>query len=185
MSTTAVIAIVVVAIIVLAVLGWVYTQRRRSEQLQERFGPEYDRAVNQYGTKSSAESVLEARQERVESVHLHALPADERDRLEQSWRAVEARFVDDPPGAVVAADDLIGEVMRARGFPKSDFEQRVGDLSATYPDLTNDYRTSHEVALKSRNGDATTEDLRRAMVSCKNIFQELLGSRHENRREAA
>lgn len=185
MSTTAVIAIVVVAIIVVAVVAWVYSQRRRTEDLQDRFGPEYDRAVNQYGDKSAAESVLEARQDRVESVHLHSLPDDERERLEQSWRSVEARFVDDPPGAVVAADDLIAEVMRGRGFPKSDFEQRVGDLSVTYPDLTNDYRTGHEVALKSRNGEATTEDLRKAMVSYKNIFQELLSGRQVNRREAA
>ncbi len=185
MSTTAVIAIVIVAIIVLAVVGWIYTQRRRSEELQQRFGPEYDRAMREYGSKGSAESVLEARQERVESVHLHPIPPDERQRLEQSWRSVEARFVDDPLGAVVAGDDVIAEVMKARGFPESDFEQRVNDLSATYPDLTNDYRTGHEVAMKSRRGEASTEDLRKAMVSYKAIFEKLLGARESDQTEAA
>ncbi|HEX9014432.1 MAG TPA: hypothetical protein VF960_00355 [Chloroflexota bacterium] len=184
MSTTAVVAIVIVAIIVVAVAVWVYTQRQKSEQLREDFGPEYDRAVDEYGTKGSAEAVLEARRERVESVELHPIGAEERGRFEEAWRSVEARFVDDPLGAVVAADEVIAEVMEARGYPKSDFEQRVGDLSATHPDLTDDYRTGHEVALSSRRGEAGTEDLRKAMVSYKRIFQELL-SEEGSQREAA
>ena len=185
MSTETVIAIVVVALIVLAVVAWVYSQRRRSEDLQERFGPEYDRAVDQYGTKSNAEAVLEARQQRVENVRVRPISPDDRQRLEQSWHGVEARFVDDPPGAVVAADDLIADVMRVRGYPEADFEQRVGDLSATFPSLTNDYRTGHEVALSSRRGEASTEDLRRAMVSYKTIFEKLLGAHEGTEREAA
>lgn len=185
MSTTAVIAIVIVAIVVVAVVAWMYSQRQKSEQLREHFGPEYDRAVDQYGTKSSAEAVLEARQERVENVEVRPLPPGDRQRLEDAWHSVEARFVDDPLGAVVAADDLIVEVMEARGYPKSDFEQRVGDLSASYPNLTNDYRTGHEVALSSRRGEASTEDLRRAMVSYKNIFRELLGTPEDRQMEAA
>ena len=185
MTTGSVIAIVIAAIIVVAVVAWVYAQRRRSDQLRQRFGPEYDRAVQQYGQKSNAEAVLEARQKRAEHLHLHPVSPDDRARLDQSWHSVESKFVDDPSGAVAEADDLVVETMRARGYPDTDFEQRVGDLSATYPNLADDYRATHEIALKSRQGQASTEDLRKAMVTYKTLFEQLLDARDSKRKEAA
>ena len=185
MTTGVWIAIAVIVIIVVAVVAWALARRRRSEQLRQRFGPEYDRAVQQYGQKSNAEAVLEARQSRAEHLHLRPVSTEDQARLEQSWRSVESRFVDDPAGAVAAADDLVAEVMRARGYPDTDFEQRVGDLSATYPHLADDYRAVHEVALESRRGEASTEDLRKAMVTYKGLFEDLLEARGSARKEAA
>ncbi len=179
------IAIAVIVIVVVAVVAWALAQRRRSEQLRQRFGPEYDRAVQQYGQKSNAEAVLEARQSRAEHIHLHPISTEDQARLEQSWGSVESRFVDDPAGAVAAADDLVTEVMRARGYPEGDFEQRVGDLSATHPHLADDYRTVHETALASRRGEGSTEDLRKAMVTYKGLFENLLETRGSERKEAA
>ncbi len=184
-SRETVIALVILAIIVVAIVAWAYSRRRRSDQLKERFGPEYDHAVEQYGDQHHAEAVLEARQERAQHLDIHALSTEDHSRLMQSWRSVEARFVDDPAGAVVAADDLVAEVMKARGYPDADFEQRMGDLSATYPDLVDDYRSTHEVALGTRRGEASTEERRRAMVTYKHVFGRLLETGESERREAA
>jgi len=185
MSTTAVIAIVIVAIIVVAVVAWLYSQRRRSAQLRERFGPEYGHAVEQYGKQGNAEAVLEARQERAERFSVHSLTPEDRARLIPEWRSVETRFVDDPAGAVGAADALVSEVMMARGYPEADFEQRLNDISATNPDLANDYRATHNIALSSQRGEASTEDLRKAMVTYKNAFENLLGTPQSERSEVA
>ena len=185
MSTTALIGIVIVAIIVVAAVAWMYSRRRRSEQLRERFGPEYGHAVQQYGEQHNAEAVLEARQERAERFNMQSLTSEDRARFEEGWRSVQTRFVDDPAGAVGAADALVSEVMTARGYPDADFEQRLGDISATNPDLASDYRATHNIALSSQRGDASTEDLRKAMVTYKNAFEKLLGTPQSERSEAA
>lgn len=177
--------VAVIVVIAIVAIALVYSRRRRSAGLRDQFGPEYDRAVHDYGDQSRAESVLEARRARVENLHLHVVSNEERSHFVDAWRVLEARFVDDPRGAVADADRLIGEVMQARGFPSTDYEQRVTDLSATYPQLVDDYRTTHEIVLRSQHNENTTEDLRQAMKSFRALFGELVGTKDAEPRRAA
>jgi hypothetical protein len=171
-STTLLIIAVAAVVIVAAV--WLLLGRRRSEALRQRFGPEYDHAVRAEGDARRAEAALEARARRVEALHIQPLAPADASRFEASWRAVQARFVDDPKGAVTEGDRLVGEVMAARGYPVGDFEQRVADISVDHPDVVMNYRAAREIALLHGRGEATTEDLRQAMVHYRALFHELL-----------
>jgi hypothetical protein len=177
MTQSTMIAIVVVAVIVLAAVGWLIWQRRRSDALRTQYGPEYDRAVNQLGDKRRAESELVKRQERVEQLDIRPLSAAQRTDYENRWRAVQSKFVDDPKGAVTDADGLVENVMKARGYPVSDFDQRAADLSVHHPRVVENYRAARDIALRHRRGEATTEDLRQAMVFYRALFQDLLEDR--------
>jgi hypothetical protein len=175
-SSTGIAILVVVILVVVILLALVFSRRRRTEGLRGRFGPEYDRAVKDSGNRGSAESELQARGERVDHLNTHDLSPEARARFIEAWRALEARFVDDPSGAVTEADRLIGEAMQARGYPVTDFAQRVTDLSATYPQLVDDYRLMHETAMRSQRGEATTEELRKGLVACRTLIGELVGA---------
>jgi len=171
------IAIVVVAVLVLAAVGWLVWQRRRSDALRSQYGPEYDRAVNQMGDKRRAESELVKRQERVEQFDIRPLSAAQRNDYTDRWRTVQAKFVDDPKGAVTDADGLVESVMKVRGYPVTDFDQRAADLSVHHPRVVENYRAARDIALRHRRGEATTEDLRQAMVYYRALFQDLLEDR--------
>jgi hypothetical protein len=132
MDQSTVIAIVV-GVIVLAAVGWLVWQRQRSEQLRSRYGPEYERTVTQVGDKRRAESELLKRQERVAQLDIRPLSAEQCTSYMQQWRTVQTRFVDDPKGAVTEADRLVEDVMKNRGYPISDFDQRAADLSVHHP----------------------------------------------------
>jgi hypothetical protein len=175
---------IVVGVLVLAAVGWYLWQRRRSEALQARYGSEYDRAVHQVGDKRRAESELLKRQERVEHLEIRALAAEERGRFVEQWRAVQARFVDDPKGAVGDADRLVEEVMKARGYPVADFDQRAADLSVHHPSVVANYRAARDIAARHRRGEASTEDLRQAMVHYRELFADLLEDRERTPTEA-
>jgi hypothetical protein len=166
--------IVAVAAVVIVSLVWMVLSRRRSEQLRERFGPEYDRALKTEGNFKRAERALEARAKRVDALHIRPLLPDDAARFDANWRAVQARFVDDPKGAVTEADRLVGEVMTARGYPVGDFEQRVADISVDPPDVVMNYRAAREIAISHSRGQASTEDLRQAMVHYRSLFKDLL-----------
>lgn len=177
MSAAAVIGILV-ALIVVGVAAWyVVMQRRRTQDLQARYGPEYARTVNQVGDQRRAEHELEKRQERVEHLEIRPLSAEQRGRFTQQWRNVQAMFVDDPRGAVTRADGLVEEVMKTRGYPVSDFDQRAADLSVHHGRVVENYRAARDIALRHRRGMATTEDLRQAMVYYRELFQDLLEDR--------
>jgi hypothetical protein len=167
-----VIALAVVAVI--AVAAWMLTSRRRSEQLRNDFGPEYDRTLNAYGDRGRAERELAARQERVEKLNIHPLDPAERTRFVEQWRSTQARFVDDPSAAIREADQLIGDVMRTRGYPVGDFEARAADISVDHPDVVSNYRAAHALAIANDQGKASTEDLRQAMVHYRALFEDLL-----------
>jgi hypothetical protein len=167
------IAGLVIAIVVIAAIAFV-TSRRRSQKLRERFGPEYDRVVKQEGDPRKAEGVLEFRQKRRDKFHLRPLPAADRSSFAVRWNEVQARFVDDPRGAVTTADSLVTDVMQARGYPTGEFEQRAADLSVDYPLIVENYRAAHAIAARHSEGKASTEDLRQAMVHYRLLFQELL-----------
>jgi len=179
-----VIAVVVIAVIVVAVMALMASRKRRSRQLRERFGPEYDRVVRQEGDPRKAEGVLEFRQKRREKFHIRPLAAADRSSFAVRWNEVQARFVDDPRGAVTVADSLVTEVMQLRGYPIGEFEQRAADLSVDYPLIVDNYRAAHDIALRHSAGKASTEDLRQAMVHYRALFQELLDeSKTETRME--
>jgi len=173
MSQTALIvaAIVIVALIAAGVL---LMQRRRSEHLQSRFGPEYERTVDQTGNRRKAEAELADREKRIEKLDIRPLdPATRRGFMER-WAETQARFVEDPPRAVMFADALLAEVMKARGYPVQDFEQRATDISVNYPDVVEHYRAAHDIAVRQSRGEASTEDLRQAMIHCRALFEELV-----------
>ncbi len=164
---------VVVAIVVLGV-WWGAMRTRRTRSLQERFGPEYDRTIDRSGGRRDAERELREREKRHDELELRPLSPEARVGYVQEWRDTKGRFVDDPKGAVVRADELVQQVMRDRGYPMDDFEQRAADISVEHPDLVEKYRTAHGIALASERGEASTEDLRHSVRHYGALFVELL-----------
>ena len=177
MSTTALASIIALAVIVVVgIAAWMFLRRRRTEGLRTRFGgPEYARAIEEGGSRRHAEAGLDARKERVESFHIRPLASADHARFTESWRKLQARFVDSPGGAVTEADQLLGDVMSTRGYPVSDFEQRAADISVDHPLVLTNYRAAHEIALRQTQGKASTEDLRQAMIHYRTLFEELVG----------
>jgi hypothetical protein len=178
MSTTEIALIIVFVVIVVAVIATLlFLRKRRTERLRGKFGgAEYARAVKEDGSRRRAEAGLDKRTERVESFHVRPLVPGDRARFEDSWRRIQARFVDGPAVAVMEADQLLGDVMSTRGYPVSDFEQRAADISVDHPLVMENYRTAHEIALRQSKGkgQASTEDLRQAMIHYRTLFEELV-----------
>jgi hypothetical protein len=176
MPTWAWVLIAVAAVVLLAAAVWVWAARRRTEHLRARFGPEYDRAVQSADGRREGEAELVAREERHEQFELRPLSAPARDRYLESWRVVQAQFVDDPRGAVASADSMIQSVMRDCGYPVEDFDQRASDLSVDHAHVAEHYREGHRLATESAHGDDSTEDLRHAMQHYRALFEELVDS---------
>jgi hypothetical protein len=169
--------IVIVVLVALVLIGaWVQSGRSRREKLQSRFGPEYDRAIEEAGSRKEAERELAAREKRVQAFDMRTLTPDEQHEFSQRWRAAQARFVDDPAQAIADANGLVDEVMRARGYPMGDFEQRAADLSVDHADVVSNYRAARELVVKNELKLASTEDLRQAMVHFRSLFDDLLGA---------
>jgi hypothetical protein len=166
--------IVVAAVVVIAVVAWRAVAARRTRTLQDRFGPEYSRTLEGSDSKRDAEAELRAREERRERLDIRPLPAAARERYLDEWRRVQALFVDDPQGAVHDGDMLIQSVMRDRGYPVDDFEQRSADVSVDHPNVVENYREGHRLANANARGDGTTEDLRQAMRHYRALFEELV-----------
>ena len=164
---------VVVAIVVLGVL-FSALRTRRSRSLQDQFGREYDRTVDKAGGRREAERELAERQKRHDELELKPLPPEARERYLKQWQQTQSRFVDDPTGAVSEADDLVNRVMRDRGYPVDDFEQRAADISVEHPELVERYRTANGIARASEQGKASTEDLRHSVRHYRALFVELL-----------
>jgi hypothetical protein len=167
--------VVAAAVVVLLVVGgWSLAAGKRRRQLQERFGPEYERVTAESGDRRDAESELLARQKRREQLEIRPLDPDARDRYAIAWREIQARFVDDPVVAVKEADGLVTDVMRNRGYPIEDFDQRAADISVDYPVVVENYRAAQVITLRNEEGRAGTEDLRQAMVHYRSLFRGLL-----------
>ncbi len=165
---------VVVVLVVVAILIWVSARRRHMAKLREHFGPEYDHAVQSMGDERKAVAELEERQKRVDAMEIQPLSTVQRDRYMSQWRAIQTNFVDDPRQALAGADQLIKEVMQVRGYPVADFEQQAGDLSVHYPKVVTNYRHAHEIAQRSAQGQADTEEIRQAMVDYRSLFEDLV-----------
>jgi hypothetical protein len=179
----AVLAIIlaVVAIVIAALALYLSLENRRSLRLRSRFGPEYDRTLQLEGNQRRAERDLERRTKRVERLHIEPLSMRDRERFLAVWRADQARFVDDPAGSVAEADRLVQEVMKARGYPVVDFDQRADDISVDHPHIVMNYRAAHQIAVRHRTGQATTEDLRKALVYYRGLFDDLLETQEVTR----
>jgi hypothetical protein len=174
MENPVVVVLVIALVAACAVAGWLYYQKKRSERLQFRFGPEYDRALSEHHDQGEAERDLKERADRVEQLNIRRLDRDERNRFAERWRQVQAQFVDGPNRATDEADELVGEVMAARGYPVGDFEQRAADVSVNHPRVVEHYRVAHMIALRNARGDADTEQLRQALVHFRALFEDLL-----------
>jgi hypothetical protein len=163
-------------ILTIAVLAWLYVRKRRNTTagLRQKFGPEYERAVQQQGSERKAEAKLADRQERVEKLNIRDLDPMERERFSKQWESVQSRFVDSPRGAVAEADDLVSSLMKTRGYPISDFDQRAADISVDHPRVVENYRSAHAIALQVGKNGASTEDLRTAMIHYRSLFGELV-----------
>jgi hypothetical protein len=174
MQDQLVLILLVALVIAVGVAIWLYMRQRRTETLRGRFGPQYDRTLQRSGDRHTAEATLQERQERVEHLRLRPLASRERDQFAEQWRSAQAQFVDDPKGAIGQADQLVGEVMQVRGYPVGDFEQRAADISVDHPQVVDNYRKAHRLALKSERSGAETEELRQAMVHYRALFEDLL-----------
>lgn len=166
----------IIVLIALVGIALIIIGQRRTRELREKFGPEYDHAVKSIRDRNKAEAELHKREERVQKLNIRPLTAADRTRFEQSWLAAQSRFVDDPRGAIGEADRLVGDVMRIRGYPVADFDQRAADVSVDHPNVVSEYRAAHEIAQRDVLGRATTEDLRTAIVHYRALFQDLLVS---------
>jgi hypothetical protein len=167
--------LIVVVIVVVAAIGFIFYFTKRSQRLRQKFGPEYTRTVEETGNKYKAEAKLEKLEKRVDKFSVHPLQPDEATRFRDSWRVIQAQFVDDPRTALDAADSLVAEVLTARGYPVADFEERASEISVNHALVVEHYRAAHEIALKHKKGQATTEDLRQGMIHYRTLFDDLLG----------
>jgi hypothetical protein len=164
--------IVVIALIALTV--WLIYKKKQSSRLKERFGSEYGRSVDELGSRKKAESELKAREQRVESLDILPLTPSEAARYSQAWNDLQGRFVDNPKGVVVQADQLVRELMLKRGYPMGDFERRAADISVDHPAVVEHYRAAQAIAVRDKRGEADTEDLRKAVVHYRVLFDGLL-----------
>ena len=173
-TQTWLIVVGVAVLVLIALAAWFFYQKKQSQRLQQRFGPEYKRAIDQLGSRTKAESELKEREKRVERLHIVPLAPSEAARFSQAWKAVQSRFVDNPKNAVVEADKLVRELMQKRGYPVGDFERRAADISVDHPNVVENYRVAQAIAMRAERGGADTEELRKAVVHYRALFAELL-----------
>lgn len=176
MSTGTIVAIVIaIAAILVALL--MYMQKERTRKLRSKYGPEYDRLAKEFGSSKRAESDLEHREKRLQKIPIRALTEQERNKFGEAWRQEQARFVDNPATAVASADGLVTDLMKARGYPMGDFEQRAADISVDHPRVVENYRAAHAIASTQDASQPDTEALRKAMVHYRALFEDLLEER--------
>jgi hypothetical protein len=179
MTTSTVFILVIVAFVLgalLALLVYRSYRDRQARRIREHFGPEYSRLSQEKGALA-AERELARREERAAKFHIKPLPVDAKGPFVSRWQGVQSEFVDNPQESLAHADDLLGEVMSARGYPVKDFEQRAADLSVEHPVVVQHYHAAHEIALRLKDGQSTTEDLRQAMIHYRALFDELVSGR--------
>jgi hypothetical protein len=169
-------AVLIIAAIMVGAVLYRQQQAQRRRHLREQFGPEYDRLVAATGSSRAAERELDARTQRAAAFHIRTLSPEERAGFTTRWQQVQAEFVDNPKASLAHADELLGEVMSTRGYPVQDFEQRAADLSVDHPVVVQHYHAAHGIALRHKKDQATTEDLRRAMIHYRTLFEELVSN---------
>jgi hypothetical protein len=178
-------AVVLVVLIIVALVGFEHRRKNRTQALRNRFGTEYDRAVVEHGSPRKAEAKLAERETRVNALNIRELGSTERERFIAEWQTVQSRFVDHPKAAVTEADDVIAALLEARGFPKDNFEQRAADISVSYPGVMENYRVAHSIAVRPGRTEASTEELRTAMIQYRSIFDELVQAQKLQEKKSA
>lgn len=173
-TTIIIVLAALVAVAAIAAAVWMYLQKKQTERLHSRFGTEYDRLAAAEGDRGRTEKALHEREKRVEKLNLVPLSPEDRDRFTGAWQLEQAGFVDDPRTAVANADKLVNEVMKARGYPMGDFEQRAADISVDHSLVVTNYRIAHDIALRDRGGETSTEELRTALLHYRMLFEDLL-----------
>lgn len=165
---------IAVAVILAVAIGWLVYSKHQSTRLQRRFGPEYDATIKRLGSKAKAEAELKRREKRV--AHFEIVPLEPADvsRFSQAWARLQGSFVDDPKGVLIEADRLVRELLLKRGYPVADFELRAADISVDHPIVVNNYRAAQRIVSLDQRGEASTEDLRKAVVHFRALFDELL-----------
>jgi len=171
-QTLAIFAVLVLAVI--AIVAWAWSRRQQSKRLEQRFGPEYNRTVENLGDRAKAEAELRDRERRVGQLEIVPLAPADAARYTQEWKTIQGRFVDNPKGVLADADHLVRELMAARGYPMGDFDRRAADISVHHPHVVEHYRAAQAVALRDRRGEADTEELRQAVVHYRALFDDLL-----------
>jgi hypothetical protein len=177
-QTWIVAAVILLALVAAALLISRSVRRRQSVRLQQRFGPEYRRVISERGDRTKAEAELLAREKRVQRFKLVSLTPEDASRFSQDWSGLQTRFVDNPKGVVVEADRLVRDLMVKRGYPMVEFERRAADISVDYPTVVETYRAARAIAERDQQGQASTEELRKAVVYYRALFDELLEVRH-------
>ncbi|MGA2707001.1 MAG: hypothetical protein ACLQJ0_18855 [Steroidobacteraceae bacterium] len=173
-NTQLILIVGVIAAALIAVTAWILYRKKQSKRLQDRFGAEYGRAVDELGNRAKAEAELKAREHRVKGLHIAALTATDAAKFSKAWSELQGRFVDDPQGVVVQADQLVRELMLKRGYPMADFEHRAADISVDHPGVVLHYRAAQAITVSSERNEASTEELRKAVVHYRALFDELL-----------
>ncbi|GGD66716.1 hypothetical protein [Croceicoccus mobilis] len=166
--------VIIAAAVIAALAIWYFISRNRTKRLRDRFGDEYDRTVETTGNTGKAEHELEERQRRVAALDIRPLTVAEHERFVHEWTEVKSIFVNSPAEAVLHADRTIGALMKARGFPVADFDQRHADLTVDHPEVARRYREGHDIAVRQGRDDVSTEDLRQAMIHYEALYDELI-----------
>lgn len=174
-----------VALALIALAAWLIYRKKQSHRLQLRFGPEYERTVNKLGSRAKAESELKALEKRVERLKISPLSLADAARFSHAWKVLQGSFIDNPKGVVVQADQLVRELMTKRGYPMGDFEHRAADISVDRPAVVAHYRAAQAIAVRDRRGEADTEELRKAVVHYRALFDELLEIREARPAQAS
>ena len=164
----------IIILALLAVATFLHFRRHQSHVLEKNFGPEYGRTVDNLGSRPKAEAELRARQKRVEQLNIVPLSPADAARFREGWKALQARFVDNPKGSLAEADRLVCDLMEKRGYPMGDFERQAADISVGHPAVVEHYRAAHEIAVRDRNGQTDTESLRQAVIHYRALFGDLL-----------
>ncbi len=175
-NTRTLVLVIALAVIVVGVVGWLVYSQYRSKRLKQRFGPEYGAAVKRLGSKAKAETELRRREKRVANFEIIELAPADVARFSQAWTRLQGSFVDDPKGVLIEADRLVRELLLKRGYPVADFDLRAADISVGHPIVVNNYRAAQRIVSLDQRGEASTEDLRKAVVHFRALFDELLGA---------
>jgi hypothetical protein len=176
MNSQTLLIVVIVAVIVVGVAAWLIYQKRQSKRLEQRFGPEYGAVVDELGSQAKAETELKKREKRVERLDIVPLSPTDAARFAQAWIRLQGSFIDDPKGVLIQADQLVRELLVKRGYPMTDFEHRAADISVDHPGVVSNYRAAQLIVARDQRGEADTEELRKAVVHFRALFDELLGT---------
>ena len=185
LQTWQIAAIAIVGVVILAGIAFWLSNRRRSRHLRDHFGPEYNRIIAETGNRRTAEAELARRENRIRNLEIRPLSVSDKQRFREQWALCQAQFVDDPAGAVHIADDLLTDVLSARGYAAGNPYERISDISAAYPRHATRYRFAEDLVTRHRRGQGSTEDLRKAFVHYRALFDEILGGQDEELERAS